>query len=87
MAEENTAEAVAEAQGAVALNVQDLAAVVQVIDIAVQRGAYRAPEMSQVGAVYDRVSNFVAQVRAQQAATAAAEATTDEAAADDGAAE
>lgn len=85
MAEENTAEAVTEAQGAVALNVQDLAAVVQVIDIAVQRGAYRAPEMSQVGAVYDRVSNFVAQVRAQQAATAAE--ATDEAAADDGAAE
>jgi len=87
MAEENTAETVAEAQGAVALNVQDLAAVVQVIDIAVQRGAYRAPEMSQVGAVYDRVSNFVAQVRAQQAATAAEAEAAGETAADDSAAE
>ena len=51
--------------GNVALNIQDLSAVVQAIDIAVQRGAYRGPEMSQVGAIYDRVSTFVANVQAQ----------------------
>ena len=77
MAEENTTEATeapAEGAGNVALNIQDLSAVVQAIDIAVQRGAYRGPEMSQVGAIHDRVSTFVANVQAQQAAAAQAEA-------------
>ena len=41
------------------LSVQDLAAVVSVIDLAVQRGAFRAHEITQVGTVFDKVSQFV----------------------------
>ncbi len=76
MAEETTQPEATEApaEGNVALNIQDLSAVVQAIDIAVQRGAYRGPEMSQVGAIYDRVSTFVANVQAQQAAAKQADA-------------
>tara|TARA_B100000965_G_C19584418_1_gene755057 strand:- start:662 stop:934 length:273 start_codon:yes stop_codon:yes gene_type:complete len=61
-----------EIQGQVSLNVQDLNATVQALDIAVQRGAFKGAEMSQVGQVFDRISAFVEQVRAQQEATKAA---------------
>ena len=48
------------------LGVADLSNAAQVIDIAVQRGAFRANEASQVGEVYNKLANFVAQVKAQQ---------------------
>ncbi len=57
----------------VALNVQDLQATVQALDVAVQRGAFKGAEMSQVGQVYDRINAFVEQVRQQQEASKAAQ--------------
>ena len=41
------------------LNLNDLAAMLQIIGIASQRGAFKAEELSSIGTVYDRVSGFV----------------------------
>ena len=41
------------------LNINDLAAMLQIIGIATQRGAFKAEEMSSIGTVYDRVAGFV----------------------------
>tara|TARA_B100000965_G_scaffold375110_1_gene366926 strand:+ start:1582 stop:1857 length:276 start_codon:yes stop_codon:yes gene_type:complete len=60
-------------EDSISLNVQDLQATVQALDVAVQRGAFKGAEMSQVGQVYDRISAFVDQVRKQQEATKAAQ--------------
>lgn len=57
----------------VTLGVADLNNAAQVIDIAVQRGAFRAGEVSQVGEVFTKLSNFVAQVQSQQEAAKAEE--------------
>lgn len=44
---------------AVQLQIQDLAATIQIIDVATQRGAFRGEELSQIGGVRDRVSAFI----------------------------
>lgn len=41
------------------LSLQDVAATVQVIDIACQRGAIRGPEMSGVGQLRDKIVAFL----------------------------
>ena len=43
--------------GATYLN--DIANVVRIIDVASQRGAFRGPELSQVGTVHDRLMKFL----------------------------
>lgn len=71
--ENNTAEKVAEAEAAVeqaqpvALNIQDLANIRKILDIASQRGAFKTEEFQVVGAVYGKLNTFV------NAAIAAAE--------------
>jgi len=50
----------------------DLAGIRNIIDIACQRGAFRGEEMTEVGTVFDRLSNFI--VVAQQNADAQATA-------------
>lgn len=52
----------------VTLGVADLSNAAQVIDIAVQRGAFRAGEAAQVGDVYNKLAAFVNQVQEQQKA-------------------
>lgn len=49
----------AEAEGQVSLGIGDLAAVVQVIDICSQRGAFQGSELEAVGALRGRVQAFV----------------------------
>lgn len=49
----------AEETQAVQLQIQDLAATIQIIDVATQRGAFRGEELSQIGGVRDRVSAFI----------------------------
>lgn len=44
------------------LTVNDLAMMVQVIQLATQRGTFKADELSAVGGLYDRVSKFLAAV-------------------------
>lgn len=47
------------------LNISDLASMKQIIDIASARGAFKAGEMEAVGKVYNKLSNFLAQVAAK----------------------
>lgn len=67
-APETQAEAPAEAPN---LSVNDLGAVVSVIDLAVQRGAFKAAEAKQVGEIYERVASFVKFISEQQQAAQA----------------
>jgi len=41
------------------ITVADIATLKQIVEVASSRGAFRAEELSQVGAVYDRVSAWV----------------------------
>jgi hypothetical protein len=47
------------------LNISDLSAMKQIIDVASSRGAFKANEMEAVGKVYNKLSNFLAQVAAK----------------------
>jgi hypothetical protein len=47
------------------LNISDLNAMKQIIDVASSRGAFKAGEMEAVGKVYNKLSNFLAQVAAK----------------------
>jgi hypothetical protein len=49
------------------LNISDLNAMKQIIDIASSRGAFKAGEMEAVGKIYNKLSNFLAQVTAKGA--------------------
>ena len=60
------------------LQLQDLMLAAQVIQLASQRGAIRAEEMSQVGGLYERIVAFLqASGALQPAQTPAADAATD----------
>jgi len=47
---------------AVELNLNDLNALKTIVDIASQRGAFKANELEAVGKTYNRLSNFLTQV-------------------------
>jgi hypothetical protein len=51
-----------EAQAAPDLNVNDLTALKNIIDVATQRGAFKAAEMEAVGKVYNRLNLFLESV-------------------------
>ena len=50
------------------LSIADLQNIRTLVDVAVRRGAFGAAELSSVGAVYDKLSNFLAAVAPQQPA-------------------
>lgn len=54
------------ADDAAQLSVADLQGIAQVIDMAVRRGAFGASEVSEVGAIYSKLSNFLQTIAAQQ---------------------
>jgi hypothetical protein len=58
---------------------QDLAAAAQIIDAAMQRGAFKAAEATVVGAVYNKLTAFIEAVKAQREAEAAAKAEQEQA--------
>lgn len=58
-------------EAAAELNLNDLAAMKQIIDIASQRGTFKAGEMASVGALYNKLSNFLDQVAKQAEAAKA----------------
>ncbi len=73
MADENkTEEAVAAPQTdapeapAAELTVQDLTSIKQIIDVASQRGAFKANEMAVVGTTYNKLESFLGAVQATQ---------------------
>jgi hypothetical protein len=52
------------------VSLQDLQLLGQIVDLASQRGAFRGNELSQVGAVYDKLTAFLGFVAEQQEANA-----------------
>jgi hypothetical protein len=72
--EEQTNEEVPTTVEPVTLNMTDLQALAQCVDLGCRRGAYQGAEMSTVGAVYDKLKAFLDQV----AAAAEAESTGEE---------
>lgn len=55
------------------LTIADLASISNIIEAATQRGAFRANELSQVGAVYDKLSEFVKAAQTQATNTESAQ--------------
>lgn len=56
------------------LTIADLQSLASVIDIAVRRGAFGAGEVTEVGAIFDKLSKFLAVIAAQKEVADAAEA-------------
>ncbi len=78
--EEQQAPAV-EAQEPVSITVTDLQALVNLIDVASSRGAFRGPELTAVGTLYSKLASFLQQVTdasAEQQAAAATAPVADE---------
>lgn len=48
-----------QALAAPSISIQDLQNLLIVVDLATQRGAFRGPELSQVGALFDKINQFV----------------------------
>lgn len=59
------------------LNINDIAAAVQIIDVVTARGAIRGEELSQVGALRDKFAAFVRAAQEQQAANEATQEAVD----------
>ena len=60
----------------VELTVQDLGVIRSIIDVASQRGAFKANEMEAVGKTYNKLDSFLTQVqKAEEEAKKANEAT------------
>lgn len=53
------------------ITINDMKNVLMVIDVCTQRGAFRGNELTSIGMLHDKVSAFVADAEAQQAAAAA----------------
>jgi hypothetical protein len=73
--EQPVAEAAAQAPAAPELTIQDLNNLRTIIDVATQRGAWRAPELAAVGSAFNRLNDFLNAVAPQQPAEAPAEET------------
>jgi hypothetical protein len=56
------------------LQIQDIQVAAQIIDLAVQRGAFKANEVKIVGETFEKISTFLAAVAKQQEEAKAAEA-------------
>lgn len=50
------------------INLNDLAMLAQVVELASSRGAFRAEELTAVGKLYDKLRGFLTAVQQQQAA-------------------
>lgn len=60
------------------ITVADLGALQGIVDLAASRGAFRGTELTQVGAIYDKLTTFLNDVMAQAKAAAEADATTED---------
>ena len=65
MTEEVTAPQEEEVAPAPGLNIQDLQAVLSIINIATKRGAFEANELSAIGSVHDKFAAFVEAARVE----------------------
>ena len=60
------------------IGLNELAVLAQIVDLATQRGAFRANELTQVGQVYDKLNSFLSYIKEQQEAQAEAQAEAEE---------
>jgi hypothetical protein len=60
-------------QAAPTLGVGDLAAMVQVIDVVSERGAFKGPELESIGILRGRITRFIEANKAAEQAAAPAE--------------
>lgn len=65
-----------QSQGGIELTVQDLNTLRTVIDVATQRGAFKANELAAVGTTYNKLDTFLNSVKQQQEEAAKAQETT-----------
>ncbi len=75
---ETAPELEATAQEDTSISLNDLQVLANIVDLATQRGAFRGNELSQVGAVFDKLSTFLAQVAAAQAEQADGDEASEE---------
>ena len=68
-AEEQAPEAQA-AQAPESISLNDLQLLLQIVDLASSRGAFRGAELTQVGAIFDKLNAFLSFIAEQQAAAA-----------------
>jgi hypothetical protein len=61
----------------VTLTLDDLSAVLSIVDVATQRGAFRPKEFTAVGKVYEKIANFLEQVKGAAAPDGDAGETAD----------
>jgi hypothetical protein len=71
-------------QDPVSITVTDLQALVNLIDVASSRGAFRGPELTAVGTLYSKLASFLQQITDTSAEQQAAQATPSEAPAEEG---
>jgi len=60
------------------LSIQDLASMKSIIDIASQRGTFKANEMAQVGQTYNKLEAFLNEIQRQQEEQKKAQAESEE---------
>lgn len=66
VAQEEQVEAPSQAGAPDGISLNELQLLANIVDLATQRGAFRGNELSQVGAVYDRLTSFLSFVAQQQ---------------------
>lgn len=67
---EQTQDTAQEANVPESISLQDLQVLLQIVDLASSRGAFRGPELTQVGAIFDKLNAFLTFISAQQKAKA-----------------
>jgi hypothetical protein len=75
MVDETTPDTIAEGSANPELNINDLAALKSIIDVASARGAFKPNEMVPVGTVYNKLEAFLTAAQAAQAAASQAPST------------
>ena len=75
MAEENTTEAVAQPEP-ISLTLQDLNVTANIIDLAVQRGAFKGAEVATVGNAFNKLVEVIQKISPPPAEAPAADAET-----------
>lgn len=74
MSETQFNEAVSEQAVPESISLGDLQTLLQIVDLASGRGAFRGAELTQVGAIFDKLNAFLSFIAEQQRSKAEAEA-------------
>ena len=62
----------------ISISIADIALLKKITEIACSRGAFRAEEMTQIGSVYDRVSQWLASITESAEQDSATEESSDD---------